>query len=227
MTRRTIVFIDQKTGNWYATPEFNGDKEEFEWFKMGDACDASWNEILKIFDVVYTYTDFVKANVIAQSHYYSLIGESGSIWPVRQIRDITKIGHEVIVIGIPTLTYEQMVDLKDCQDSALLPSGSQIAYMYCGKFGLSLETTETVSLNIEGMSYNNPSEFPPELIERIRTGKANDRSDIHIHYNSSFKFVYLVDGEVIDSQKVNAENWTQKQVFEEMKKSLLYWIEQQ
>ena len=48
MTRRKVYYFDTKTKKLYSTPEFNGDKSEFNLFsKRGDSCDKDFNEILK------------------------------------------------------------------------------------------------------------------------------------------------------------------------------------
>ena len=71
MTRRRIVFTDPKTGRRYVTPEFNGDKTEFEKFGMGDACTATWDEIIVFFNAVSSLNQFKAANYLAQGYYIS------------------------------------------------------------------------------------------------------------------------------------------------------------
>lgn len=89
MTRRIVCFV-KKNGVKYVTPEFNGDKAEFEFFGMGDRCIKNWNEIEEVFRNCKTFTDFVKANAMAQSYYQSKL-EYGEIQTVRCIRKNQKM----------------------------------------------------------------------------------------------------------------------------------------
>lgn len=84
MTRRRVCFI-KKNGVKYITPEFNGDKAEFEFFGMNDRCVKNWQEIEELFQSCKTFTDFIKANVEAQSYYQSVLGD-GSIQTVYCVR---------------------------------------------------------------------------------------------------------------------------------------------
>ena len=71
MTRRRVVFTDPASGRRYVTPEFNGDKIEFEENHMGDACTATWDEIMVYFNAVSNLQQFKAANYLAQGHYIS------------------------------------------------------------------------------------------------------------------------------------------------------------
>ncbi|GHT87220.1 hypothetical protein FACS1894137_14110 [Spirochaetia bacterium] len=70
MTRRTIIFLDE-FGNVYITPEFNGDKTEFEKFGSSDSCDKDWAEIEAVFWGVNTLEQFRAASEKAQGFYHS------------------------------------------------------------------------------------------------------------------------------------------------------------
>lgn len=73
MTRRRVCFVTQK-GIRYVSPEYNGDKEEFELFGMKDTCEKNWSEIMNVFNAVKTFPDFVKALVTVASYYKSQFG---------------------------------------------------------------------------------------------------------------------------------------------------------
>ena len=89
MTRRKIYFFDSKTKKLYATPEFNGDKNEFEFFrKRGDSCDKNFDEILKEFNNIRTLEEFTNASNKAQSYYHSGFGKD-SILPIEETSRIT------------------------------------------------------------------------------------------------------------------------------------------
>lgn len=89
MTRRKIYFFDSKTKKLYSTPEFNGDKNEFGFFrKRGDSCDKNFDEILKEFDNIKTLEEFKKASNKAQSYYHSGFG-SDSILSIEETSKIT------------------------------------------------------------------------------------------------------------------------------------------
>jgi hypothetical protein len=79
MTRRKIIFINIE--NAYETPEFNGDKEEFEKFGSADWCDKNWSEIETEFKNVKTLEEFKAASIRAQEYYHSSIAGQ-SILPV-------------------------------------------------------------------------------------------------------------------------------------------------
>ncbi|GHU75349.1 hypothetical protein FACS189461_1450 [Spirochaetia bacterium] len=70
MTRRTIIFLDE-SGNVYITPEFNGDKSEFEKFGSQDSCNQDWAEIEAVFWDVKTLEKFRAASEKAQGFYHS------------------------------------------------------------------------------------------------------------------------------------------------------------
>jgi len=84
MTRRRIVFTDQ-SGKRYVTPEFNGDKEEFEQFGMGDKCTADWDEIMAMFSDISTLEEFKTVSDKAQSFYISAIDPAAPPEPVIEI----------------------------------------------------------------------------------------------------------------------------------------------
>ena len=63
MTRRKVYYFDTQTKKLYSTPEFNGDKSEFNLFsKRGDSCDKDFNEILKEFENIKNLEEFKNAS---------------------------------------------------------------------------------------------------------------------------------------------------------------------
>lgn len=89
MTRRKVYFFDTKTKKLYSTPEFNGDKSEFNLFsKRGDSCDKDFDEILKEFENIKTLEEFESASDKAQSYYHS--GFVGTVTlPIEEVSEIT------------------------------------------------------------------------------------------------------------------------------------------
>jgi hypothetical protein len=75
MTRRHLIFYDEETRYYYSTPEFNGDKSEFEAFVCLDLCDKDWPDIVREFDDVDGLEKFKAASVKAQIHYHSFLGD--------------------------------------------------------------------------------------------------------------------------------------------------------
>jgi len=108
MTRRTIIYKDSETGKLYASPEFNGDKTEFEMFQLSGECDADWNDILKEFKGVNTLREFMDASERAQKHYkpFVIYNETantptelgGEILPVYEIDNISKIKSDHVIM---------------------------------------------------------------------------------------------------------------------------------
>ena len=88
MTRRRVIFTDSD-GSYYTSPEFSGDKEEFEnkdkaLGKSFDGCNMNWSEIISAyFNNVKTVADFKSANEKAQKEYISFLGDE--ILPIRKI----------------------------------------------------------------------------------------------------------------------------------------------
>ena len=96
MTRRRVVFTDTTTGAMYTTPEYNGDKTEFNLFsKRTDLCDKDWDEIFLEFKDVKSLAQFIEANTRAQSYYHSFLGNE--ILPVEKIECIEDISCDMII----------------------------------------------------------------------------------------------------------------------------------
>jgi hypothetical protein len=76
MTRRRVIFQDHETGDFYTTPEFNGDKEELEFICSNDYCEKDWSGILDEFKGILTKEDFRKASSRAQELYHSSLGRT-------------------------------------------------------------------------------------------------------------------------------------------------------
>ena len=85
MTRRRIIFTDSASGRRFVTPEFNGDKDEFKKFKMGDICTATWDEIMSMFKTASTLDEFKAANYQAQGYYTSFVAPNQPPEPVVEI----------------------------------------------------------------------------------------------------------------------------------------------
>jgi len=79
------VFTDPITGRRYVTPEFNGDKPEFEQNKMGDICTADWDQIMAVFKTAKALDEFKAANYQSQGYYISSIAPNVPPEPVVEI----------------------------------------------------------------------------------------------------------------------------------------------
>ena len=117
MTRRRIIFSDKSTGKLYATPEFNGDKAEFDHFFKGhthhDTCDKSWEQILnERFAGIKTLEDFVKASDAAQMDYHSFLGIE--IRPVEQIENAGAISADEVFYIYPSGSIRKMPTQEEC-----------------------------------------------------------------------------------------------------------------
>lgn len=91
MNRRRIVFTDKETNTMYITSEFNGDKEEFWNFRMGDTCNMYWQDILDTyFSNIKTLEDFKIANEKAQKEYISNITGTSTVLPIEKVDNINR-----------------------------------------------------------------------------------------------------------------------------------------
>jgi hypothetical protein len=88
MTRRRIAFIDPQTQQIYCTPEFNGDKSEFEKIESSDRCDKDWPDIFNLFRQVKTLDEFITANKNAQSFYHSFL-DNAYPKPVETVQEVS------------------------------------------------------------------------------------------------------------------------------------------
>jgi len=112
------VFKDPADGSFYATPEFNGDKAEFEMFRgkddgAGDGCNKDFADILKDhFAGVMTVEEFSAANEYAQREYRSFTGET-EILPVEEINDVSSISaDEVYILNSPAWKQSYIDSIK-------------------------------------------------------------------------------------------------------------------
>jgi hypothetical protein len=101
MTRRVLYFTGYP-GQIFATPEYNGDKSEFEKFGSKDICHRDWVGIEAEFRDVKTIEDFKSANKRAQSCYCSSVTGEPSIHPVvpdsdAMIFNLRKINDVVLI----------------------------------------------------------------------------------------------------------------------------------
>jgi len=115
MTRRIIVFKNPEDGSFHATPEFNGDKTEFELFygkqnDSGDGCSKDFVDILKEhFAEVSTLTEFKTANEYAQQEYRSFLGDP-EILPVCKVSDVSALVADEIYILTPQSRESEYLD---------------------------------------------------------------------------------------------------------------------
>lgn len=74
MTRRNFVFKCED-GRYAVSPEFNGDKEEFEHFRSSDECDITFEHMKEIMSHVFSLQDFILGVKTIEEAYHSCIGK--------------------------------------------------------------------------------------------------------------------------------------------------------
>ena len=126
MTRRRIVFKDE-TGFLFMSPEFNGDKREFELFKQKDSCELDWDDIINMFAGINSIVKFNETLKAAFGKYHSCLGKDnefqhGAIF-IADMNDVSCDEIYMVYQGqiekhvkksrvkiIKTVTAEQIVD---------------------------------------------------------------------------------------------------------------------
>ncbi len=100
---------------------------------------------------------------------------------------------------ITVRSFECEPNLAQYTDSMLYPSEHTIAHMagevYDTRFDIYLSTRGSVSVEFQGKVYTNPSKFPEELKERIRTRPyewENDE-DVCVKDNNWFEYIIYCD----------------------------------
>ena len=97
MIRRNVILKDSLTKRLFITPEFNGDKEEFEMRKFcSDGCSKNWEEILKEFEGVKTLKEFKEVSERVQNYYYSAFGIE--ILPIEEIKEISEVKNDYVYL---------------------------------------------------------------------------------------------------------------------------------
>lgn len=102
MTRRNIV-LKTKDGKLYVTPEFNGDKREYELketslgVKSVDSYSKNWEEVLKDFEGITTLEEFERASKQAQEYGTSFLGYI-DILPVEEISKIEDVQNDEVYL---------------------------------------------------------------------------------------------------------------------------------
>lgn len=126
-------------------------------------------------------------------------------------------------------------NLSQYTDSMLFDSGTEIA---SGKFGYNgkildiyLDVSGEVAVTYKGETYHTPSEFPEELIEKIKEhpnwwegyapsgeGNDNEEGDVYVYLNNWFEYIYgeevLYDGTVYENDLSKA---TKEEILEDMR----------
>lgn len=138
MTRREIYFYDKNSLKLYVTPEFNGDKEEFDLFKKhGDSCDKNWDEIIKEFENVKTLDEFKIASNKAQSYYHSFLGDS--ILPIKEAEKVT-YNNEIYMINSNSEIY--LYNPTELTREYLINVANKGVFEYCN-FEMQVEKYKT------------------------------------------------------------------------------------
>jgi len=102
MTRRNII-LKLRNGKLYVTPEFNGDKKEFELresltdIKSMDNYSKNWEEVLQDFEGITTLEQFKNASEQAQNYGKSFLGYI-DILPVEEISNIEEVENDEVYL---------------------------------------------------------------------------------------------------------------------------------
>lgn len=110
MTRRILLYRDEQGILWH-TPEFNGDRREFQAFGSRDSCDADWPETLKLFEGTASLQDLHKASRAASKLYHSQFGKEHAL-PVEVLGARDSLNQDEVYLiadGIPTLLRENEI----------------------------------------------------------------------------------------------------------------------
>ena len=134
-------------------------------------------------------------------------------------------------VEVKLVSFECSDNLKQYTDSMLFDSGECIAsgvFEVNGKeFSIDLEVCGEVAVNFKGEVYHRPSEFPDELIERIKSrpndwmyyspsGEGNDDEEGNVYVGMNNWFEYLMsngDGDVFEEDLAEA---TSEKILEDM-----------
>jgi hypothetical protein len=101
MTRRKVLFRDAEHECCWVTPEFNGDKAEFQNMGSWDSCDKGWAEIFEEFKNAKTLPEFEKASARAQKYYHSFL-PGGEILPITNIGKGLFAENDLVIEEIPS-----------------------------------------------------------------------------------------------------------------------------
>lgn len=181
MTRRKIYFYDKKQNKLYATPEFNGDKEEFvEFRKHEDSCDKNFNEILQEFKGVKTLEEFNKATDKAQSYYHSFLGNNNL--PIEEKEDI-EYKDEIYMINTEGEVY--LYNPKELSRKYILDICDKGDFIYRDiKMKVTKEYIDTIDENLYTLVI-----YPIKNVARqneCNLGKF-EREELNINFDYEFK----------------------------------------
>lgn len=136
----------------------------------------------------------IKEKAESDSRYYTAYNDA--------INDIVVEKAKQIIADRKPITvrsFECDPNLAQYTDSMLYPSEHTIAHMtgevYDTRFDIYLSTRGSVSVEFQGKVYTNPSEFPEELKERIRTKpyEWDNDEDVCVKDNNWFEYIIYCD----------------------------------
>lgn len=191
MTRRRLYYFDKLSKKLYCTPEFNGDKKEFDLFsKRGDYCDKNFDEILKEFEGIKSLQEFENASNKAQSYYHSgLVGIN--ILPIDEVEEIT---------------YNEEIYMLDNQGNPYLYNPEKLTREYIlnmsnrGKFSYQNELPMNVIKKFNSELGYNVYELIIDPIKKVYSGQEvylgdfeNDDKNKHWGYEFNNNLNILID----------------------------------
>lgn len=112
MTRRIFIYVDPETKKLYASPEFNGDRDEIA-LRKGclDSCDISALELCSMFYNINCLSHFREKCKYAQKNYHSFLDDSCAAKTIQPVREIS---------------VEEMASLKTDELFFIMENGHQL-----------------------------------------------------------------------------------------------------
>lgn len=127
------------------------------------------------------------------------------------------------------MKFEQHVDMTNIVDSLQLPSGITIATLEIGDGSVAtVEVHGEVSIDLDGVTYRNPTDFPEELKQIIAEGRLSEMEyddRLYVDANNWFE-IYLSKADTsFDYDVVDVEKYTTAELYELMAETVNAWEE--
>lgn len=116
--------------------------------------------------------------------------------------------------------FELFEDLRECYDSMLFDSGTQIATYGTPDNYVSLEVMGDVKVDYNGNRYRYATEMPEELLEKFKVDYWNDE-DIEIIDNNWFEYIHVLNGiRIIQEESVTFDDALYQYTEEDLEEAL-------
>lgn len=105
-------------------------------------------------------------------------------------------------------TINPNIDFNELHDSMQLESGQTLATLNIDKYTIEIRVCGDVRVHYKDELYKTPAQFPDELLELFKNGKAYDNPDVNIGMNNWFEsFIYkdkeYIGGDVFDDSDLD------------------------